>query len=99
MDPTNYKAQMAGKWNACAFEVLAATNAEQCLVEKQVSPLATIVKFANAFANPKGEAISSMLSHGEARGSKTEGTIVNLDTIRESLGLTNFNKDYDQTQL
>jgi hypothetical protein len=99
VDPTQCKGQMAGKWNACSVEILVATDAGHCLAPSQFDSLASIVGFSNAFANAKKEQIRHMLSHGEACGSQTEGTISNLDEVRGNLGLTNANKGHDQAPL
>ncbi len=89
VDPILCKGQMAGTWNKCSVEVLVATDVGQRLVDIQVGSLKSIVDFANAFVNAGKEKIQYMLSHGEARGSKSEGTIVDIDAVRETLVLSN----------
>lgn len=99
VNPILCKGQMAGKWNNTSVEIFVATDSGHCIAGPQVESIASIVGFANAFVNAKGEKIKYMLSHGEAQGSKEEGTIVNLDAVRGTLGLTNTNKEHDQTPL
>ncbi|MCX7344006.1 MAG: hypothetical protein NT128_07720 [Proteobacteria bacterium] len=99
VNPILCKGQMAGKWNNTSVEVLVATDAGHCLVGPQVYSIASIVGFANAFVNAEREPIRFMLSHGEARGSKEEGTIANLDDVRGGLKLSNANKEHDQAPL
>jgi hypothetical protein len=97
VDPTKCKGQMAGpKWNACSVEILVATDAKQGLVRDEFYSLGSIARFANTFANPEGEPIKHMLSHGEACGSQTEGTIANIDEFRRFLLLNDakVNLDY-----
>lgn len=95
VNPILCKGQMAD----VSVEVLVGTDAGHCLAAPQVESLASIVGFANAFVNAGNEPIKYMLSHGEAHGSKEEGTIVNLDEVRKALGLTNANKEHDQVPL
>jgi hypothetical protein len=94
-----YKGQMAGEWNNISFEILVATDAGHCLVGPQLESIASLVGFANAFVNAGKKPIKYMLSHGEAQGSKEEGTIANLDDFRKSLSLSNDNKAHDQAPL
>lgn len=99
VNPILCKGQMAGKWNNVSVEVLVGTDAGHCLAAPQVESLASIVGFANVFVNAGKEPIKFMLSHGEALGSKEEGTIIKLDEVRKALGLTNANKEHDQASL
>ncbi len=99
VDPMQYKGQMAGKWNNISFEILVATDAGHCLVGPQLESIASLVGFANAFVNAGKKPIKCMLSHGEAQGSKEEGTIANLDDFIKSLSLSNYNKAHDQAPL
>ncbi|RZI45909.1 hypothetical protein [Candidatus Finniella inopinata] len=96
VDPTRCKGQMAGPWNAHSVEVLVATDSGQNLADAQIRSLGSIVSFAQAV----GEEIKHLVSHGEARGSESEGTIVNLDKARQDLGLTkNPKAEHNQTAL
>lgn len=93
IDFAQSKGQMGGKWNANSVEVLVATDAGQNIVSNQFEALRTIV----AFANTHGEPILHLLSHGEAQGSKEQGTVVNIDEVRTFLKLDNATKEHEQT--
>ncbi len=95
VDPTLYKGQMAGEWNAHSLEVLTGTPSTQQLLPSQITSLSSVRDFING----QGEKIKYLISHGEARGSKENGTITNIDEVRKELGLSGDNKKYEQTPL
>jgi len=102
VNPITCKGQMAGKWNAHSVEVLVSTDAGQCISPVQEESIASIIRFANTYANAGGETVTHILSHGEARGSEHQGTIVNIDEVRTNVSaalgyaITNTNKEHEQ---
>lgn len=83
IDPLKYKGQMAAEWNRHSLEVLVGTHTSQEVSNSQISRLNFLMQFCNNF----DDNITHALSHSEARGSGYEGTIPNMDLVRNTLNL------------
>jgi len=85
INPLKHKGQMAGSWNGRSLEVLVQTDEHHNINQQSIEALRFFKNWFNGIDHLNQ--IAYCLSHGEARGSEEEGTIANINEVREFLEL------------
>ena len=83
-DPTLYKGQMAGPYNAVSLEALVETESHLVSEKQMISIKEWILHYCKIDGTIN---VKNLLCHSEARGSGRNGEIGNIDEIRRATGL------------